>query len=91
MLDGGDDAAAVEASSHGSHFRRLDRVRFDALVFTNLTQDHLDLHTDMEEYFQAKRRLFTGVSPPPAAESNSAIPGGDGSQTSWQAPIVRRS
>ena len=67
MVDAGDEAAALEASSHGSHFRRLDRVRFDALVFTNLTQDHLDLHGDMESYFQAKRRLFTGVVPPPAA------------------------
>ena len=67
MLDAGDDAVAIEASSHGSHFRRLDRVRFDALVFTNLTQEHLDLHGDMEEYFQAKRRLFTGVTAPPAA------------------------
>jgi len=67
MLDAGDDAVAVEASSHGSHYRRLDRVRFDALVFTNLTQEHLDLHGDMEEYFQAKRRLFTGVTAPPAA------------------------
>jgi UDP-N-acetylmuramoyl-L-alanyl-D-glutamate--2,6-diaminopimelate ligase len=67
MLDAGNEAVAVEASSHGSHFRRLDRVRFDALVFTNLTQEHLDLHGDMEEYFQAKRRLFTGLTPPPAA------------------------
>ena len=60
MVDAGDRSAAVEASSHGAAFRRLDRVRFDALVFTNLTQDHLDLHGTMEEYFQAKRRLFTG-------------------------------
>ena len=67
MLDAGDRAVALEASSHGSHYRRLDRVRFDALVFTNLTQEHLDLHGDMEEYFQAKRRLFTGLAPPPAA------------------------
>lgn len=67
MLAAGDEAAVLEASSHGSHYRRLDRVRFDALVFTNLTQDHLDLHGDMEEYFQAKRRLFTGLEPPPAA------------------------
>ena len=67
MLDAGDEAVVVEASSHGSHYRRLDRVRFDALVFTNLTQEHLDLHGDMEEYFQAKRRLFTGIAPPPAA------------------------
>lgn len=67
MLDAGDRSAAVEASSHGAAFRRLDRVRFDALVFTNLSQDHLDLHETMEEYFQAKRRLFTGAQPPPAA------------------------
>ncbi|HET6684168.1 MAG TPA: UDP-N-acetylmuramoyl-L-alanyl-D-glutamate--2,6-diaminopimelate ligase [Gaiella sp.] len=66
MLDAGDEAVALEASSHGSHYRRLDRVRFDALCFTNLGQDHLDLHGDMEEYFQAKRRLFTGLTPPPA-------------------------
>jgi UDP-N-acetylmuramoyl-L-alanyl-D-glutamate--2,6-diaminopimelate ligase len=67
MLDAGDRSAAVEASSHGSALRRLDRVRFDVLVFTNLTQDHLDLHGSMDEYFQAKRRLFTGAQPPPAA------------------------
>jgi UDP-N-acetylmuramoyl-L-alanyl-D-glutamate--2,6-diaminopimelate ligase len=67
MLDAGDEAVAVEASSHGSHYRRLDRVRFDALVFTNLTQDHLDLHGDMDAYFLAKRQLFTGIAPPPAA------------------------
>jgi UDP-N-acetylmuramoyl-L-alanyl-D-glutamate--2,6-diaminopimelate ligase len=67
MLDSGDEAVALEASSHGSHYRRLDRVRFDALCFTNLTSEHLDLHGDMEEYFQAKRRLFTGLEPPPAA------------------------
>src|SRR5206468_7050086 len=67
MLDAGDRSAAVEASSHGSAHRRLDRVRFDALVFTNLSQDHLDLHGSMDGYFQAKRRLFTGPQPPPAA------------------------
>lgn len=67
MLERGDCSAAVEASSHGAALRRLDRVRFDALVFTNLSQDHLDLHGSMEEYFQAKRRLFTGAQPPPAA------------------------
>ena len=67
MREAGNDAVAIEASSHGSHYRRLDRVRFDALVFTNLTQEHLDLHGDMEEYFQAKRRLFTGITASPAA------------------------
>ena len=67
MLDAGDRSVAVEASSHGSALHRLDRVRFDALVFTNLSQDHLDLHGTMEDYYQAKRRLFTGAQPPPAA------------------------
>ena len=67
MLKAGDRAAAVEASSHGAALRRLDRVRFDALVFTNLSQDHLDLHGTMDDYFLAKRRLFTGPQPPPAA------------------------
>ena len=67
MLDAGDRSVAVEASSHGSAFRRLDRVRFGALVFTNLSQDHLDLHGTMDDYFQAKRRLFTSAQPPPAA------------------------
>ena len=67
MLDAGDLSVALEASSHASALHRLDRVRFDALVFTNLTQDHLDFHRTMEGYFEAKRRLFTGAAPPPAA------------------------
>ncbi|MGH3071645.1 MAG: UDP-N-acetylmuramoyl-L-alanyl-D-glutamate--2,6-diaminopimelate ligase [Gaiellaceae bacterium] len=67
MLDAGDRSVALEASSHAAVLHRLDRVRFDVLVFTNLTQDHLDFHGSMEEYFQAKRRLFLGAAPPPAA------------------------
>ncbi len=67
MLDAGDLSVALEASSHGAALKRLERVRFDALVFTNLSQDHLDLHGSMEGYFGAKRALFAGVQPPPAA------------------------
>jgi UDP-N-acetylmuramoyl-L-alanyl-D-glutamate--2,6-diaminopimelate ligase len=67
MLDAGDRSVALEASSHASELHRLDRVRFDALVFTNLSQDHLDFHETMDEYFRAKRRLFVGAAPPPAA------------------------
>jgi UDP-N-acetylmuramoyl-L-alanyl-D-glutamate--2,6-diaminopimelate ligase len=66
MLDAGDKSAAIEATSHGSALGRLDQVRFRALVFTNLTQDHLDFHGTLEEYFHAKRRLFTETRPPAA-------------------------
>jgi UDP-N-acetylmuramoyl-L-alanyl-D-glutamate--2,6-diaminopimelate ligase len=66
MLDAGDRSAAVEATSHGSELGRLDRVRFSSLVFTNLTQDHLDFHGTLERYFDAKRRLFTEARPPAA-------------------------
>ena len=58
MIDAGDRSCALEASSHASELHRLDHVRFRALVFTNLTQDHLDFHGTMERYFEAKRRLF---------------------------------
>jgi UDP-N-acetylmuramoyl-L-alanyl-D-glutamate--2,6-diaminopimelate ligase len=49
----------VEASSIGIHQGRIDGILFDATCFTNLTQDHLDYHPTMEEYFQQKLRLFT--------------------------------
>ncbi|MEZ5078527.1 MAG: UDP-N-acetylmuramoyl-L-alanyl-D-glutamate--2,6-diaminopimelate ligase [Solirubrobacterales bacterium] len=58
MLDGGDRACAMEVSSHALALHRADAIHFDAAVFTNLTQDHLDFHADMEDYFLAKRRLF---------------------------------
>jgi len=63
MLDAGDRSCAMEASSHASELHRLDCVRFAVLVFTNLSQDHLDFHGDMESYFQAKRRLFADGAP----------------------------
>jgi UDP-N-acetylmuramoyl-L-alanyl-D-glutamate--2,6-diaminopimelate ligase len=66
MLDAGDRSCAMEASSHASALHRLDRVQFAALVFTNLSRDHLDFHGDMESYFQAKRRLFVEGRPPAA-------------------------
>ncbi|MDQ4019273.1 MAG: Mur ligase family protein, partial [Actinomycetota bacterium] len=71
MLEAGDRSCAMEASSHGSELKRLVGVRFRALVFTNLSPEHLDLHGTLEAYFDAKRRLF--VEPdvdgnrPPAA------------------------
>src|SRR3954452_7913443 len=60
MLDGGDRACAMEVSSHAMSLRRADAIHFELALFTNLTQDHLDFHADMEDYFAAKRRLFAG-------------------------------
>src|SRR5437588_11779356 len=67
MLDAGDRSCALEATSHGSELGRLDGVRFRALAFTNLGQDHLDFHGTFERYFDAKRRLFVEGERPPAA------------------------
>ncbi len=71
LLDAGDRSCALEATSHGSALKRLLGVRFRVLVFTNLSQDHLDFHGSMADYFDAKRRLFTepdvdGKRPPAA-------------------------
>jgi UDP-N-acetylmuramoyl-L-alanyl-D-glutamate--2,6-diaminopimelate ligase len=63
MLDAGDRACAIEVSSHALTLHRADAIHFELALFTNLTQDHLDFHADMEDYFQAKRRLFTEFGP----------------------------
>jgi UDP-N-acetylmuramoyl-L-alanyl-D-glutamate--2,6-diaminopimelate ligase len=66
MLDGGDRACVMEVSSHALALGRTDGVAYTAAAFTNLTQDHLDFHADMEDYFQAKRRLFAAPADAPA-------------------------
>jgi UDP-N-acetylmuramoyl-L-alanyl-D-glutamate--2,6-diaminopimelate ligase len=58
MLEGGDEACAMEVSSHALTLHRADAIHFEVAIFTNLTQDHLDFHADMEDYFLAKRKLF---------------------------------
>ena len=63
MLEAGDTAVAMEVSSHALELRRADAIHFAVAVFTNLTQDHLDFHPTMEDYFLAKRRLFTDTQP----------------------------
>lgn len=71
----GFDHLAMEASSHGLHQHRLDGVKVQAAGFTNLTRDHLDYHGSMEEYLQAKLRLFTEiVAPNGTAVLNADIP-----------------
>jgi UDP-N-acetylmuramoyl-L-alanyl-D-glutamate--2,6-diaminopimelate ligase len=73
MLDGGDRACVMEVSSHALELGRVSTIRFARRVFTNLSQDHLDFHPDMEAYFRAKRRLFEE----PPAPASSAIVGVD--------------
>jgi len=58
MLDAGDRSAVIEATSIAQARGRLDGTRFAVLVFTNLTQDHLDFHETMDAYYEAKRALF---------------------------------
>jgi UDP-N-acetylmuramoyl-L-alanyl-D-glutamate--2,6-diaminopimelate ligase len=63
LVDGGVGAVVMEASSHAIEQRRLDGVRFDIAVYTNLTQDHLDYHGDLRGYRAAKARLVELVKP----------------------------
>lgn len=70
MAESGVDAAVMEVSSHALDQLRVDGVPFTGAVFTNLTQDHLDYHGDMESYFRAKARLFTDA---PNAPDRCAI------------------
>jgi UDP-N-acetylmuramoyl-L-alanyl-D-glutamate--2,6-diaminopimelate ligase len=65
MRDGGDVACVMEVSSHALDLHRADAIDFDCAIFTNLTQDHLDFHGTLEEYFGAKRQLFVPQSSPP--------------------------
>src|SRR3954447_11416738 len=58
MVAAGDAACVMEVSSHALALHRASAIHWAVAVFTNLTQDHLDFHPTMEDYFQAKRRLF---------------------------------
>jgi UDP-N-acetylmuramoyl-L-alanyl-D-glutamate--2,6-diaminopimelate ligase len=60
-VDEGCYTAVMEASSQAIDLGRVDGLRFEVAIFTNLTRDHLDYHGTMEEYFAAKRRLFEGT------------------------------
>src|SRR5205809_2018643 len=61
MLETCNRACVMEATSMASSKGRLDGTRFVVLIFTNLTQDHLDYHGTMEEYFEAKTQLFVSL------------------------------
>jgi UDP-N-acetylmuramoyl-L-alanyl-D-glutamate--2,6-diaminopimelate ligase len=63
MVEAGMNAAVMEVSSHALAMDRTTGCEFDVAIFTNLTQDHLDFHRDMDGYFQAKLRLFADLDP----------------------------
>lgn len=63
LYNGGITHVALEASSHGLDQYRLHGVSLHAIGFTNLSRDHLDYHKDTEDYFLAKKKLFTDFSP----------------------------
>lgn len=58
MVNVGVEAAVIEVSSHAIDLQRVEACDFDVVVFTNLSQDHLDYHVTMDEYFNVKKRLF---------------------------------
>ena len=73
MLEAGDEYCAMEVSSHALVLHRADAIDFAVKVFTNLSQDHLDFHADMEDYFAAKRLLFSGEGGAPIIELEGGI------------------
>jgi UDP-N-acetylmuramoyl-L-alanyl-D-glutamate--2,6-diaminopimelate ligase len=81
--DKGVQALAMEVSSHALAQKRVDGVEFDAAVFTNLTQDHLDFHGSMEEYEAAKWRLFTDLPKETGKRFAAALNVGDSVGRRW--------
>jgi UDP-N-acetylmuramoyl-L-alanyl-D-glutamate--2,6-diaminopimelate ligase len=63
MVDQGVTHVVMEVSSHAVDLRRVDECSFDMGIFTNLSQDHLDYHETLENYFQAKKRFFSEIIP----------------------------
>lgn len=73
MRDNGCRGVAMEVSSHGIHQKRVSSVGFDACVFTNLTQDHLDYHGSLESYFKAKADWFYELAANPLGKKPVAV------------------
>ncbi len=76
MVDRGCTSCVMEVSSHALEQERVWGLDFDVAVFTNLTQDHLDYHGTLEAYFQAKKKLFDGLSSHAVAWYNTDDPSG---------------
>lgn len=76
MRDAAVRYCAMEVSSHALDQRRIHGLQFDLALFTQLTQDHLDYHKTLENYFLAKRQLFAGSPPPRQSLINKDCPYG---------------
>jgi len=63
MVDEGVKIVAMEVSSHSLYFDRVEGIEFQGAVFTNFSQDHLDFHLDLNEYFEQKKSLFRKIVP----------------------------
>ncbi len=85
MQSAGVEAAFMEVSSHALDQRRVAGIDFGGAIFTNLTQDHLDYHGDMETYFLAKRRLFVDDDGKPFSDRIMAA----GTDGEWGARLAR--
>ncbi|WP_430611268.1 UDP-N-acetylmuramoyl-L-alanyl-D-glutamate--2,6-diaminopimelate ligase [Enterococcus sp. DIV0876] len=83
MVESEISVAALEVSSHGLYGGRTWGIDFDVAVFTNLTQDHLDYHETMENYFQAKSLLFSQLGNQASAQNKLAV-------INWDDPYGRR-
>lgn len=84
LAEDGVEYLAIEASSHGLEQNRMDGVKISAAGFTNLTLDHLDYHSNMEDYFEAKMRLFTELLP----KTSQAVVSADGAYATRVANIA---
>lgn len=73
MVNAGCKAAVMEVSSHALAQERTRGLEFDVAVFTNLTQDHLDFHRTMSDYFEAKAKLFTGLTNQPNKKQATSV------------------
>src|SRR5881394_2321940 len=73
MVNAGCKAAAMEVSSHALAQDRVRGLEWDVAVFTNLTQDHLDFHGTMENYFEAKAALFAGLAEQKSKTNPTAV------------------
>jgi UDP-N-acetylmuramoyl-L-alanyl-D-glutamate--2,6-diaminopimelate ligase len=87
MVDNGVTHCIAEVSSHALDLRRVDDCAFDMGIFTNLTQDHLDYHDNMENYFHAKKRFFSELLPS-SSKTGSRIMAINGDDA-WGQRIIR--